>query len=178
MINAPVKLFTTRLVLRKPELDDAAAIFEAYARDVEVTRFLTWRPEQTPEGPRKFVESALAAWKEGNRFTWTILMKGTSQLMGMIDARITECHANLGYVLARRYWSKGYMTEAVGAVSEWALAQPEIFRVWAVCDIRNAASARVLEKAGMQREGILRRWTILPNMSSEPRDCCCYAKVK
>jgi [ribosomal protein S5]-alanine N-acetyltransferase len=178
MISAPVQLATARLVLRKPELDDAGAIFETYGRDVEVTKFLTWRPDRTPEGPRKFLESTLAAWEEGNRFAWTIVLKGTTQLMGMIDARITECHANLGYVLAKRYWNKGYMTEAVSAIAEWALAQPEIFRVWAVCDVENAASARVLEKVGMQREGILRRWTILPNLSSEPRDCLCYAKVR
>jgi [ribosomal protein S5]-alanine N-acetyltransferase len=50
--------------------------------------------------------------------------------------------------------------------------------VWAVCDVENAASARVLEKAGMRREGVLRRWAMHPNMGEEPRDSFCYAKVK
>ena len=50
--------------------------------------------------------------------------------------------------------------------------------MWAVCDIDNLASARVMEKAGMQREGILKRWSVHPNISAEPRDSYCYAVVK
>jgi ribosomal-protein-alanine N-acetyltransferase len=95
----------------------------------------------------------------------------------MIDIRM-ETHANLGYVLARPFWNRGYMTEAVVAVSSWALEQEEIARVWAVCDVENIASARVLEKAGFEREGMLERWMVLPNRGTEPRDCYCYGKVK
>jgi hypothetical protein len=53
-----------------------------------------------------------------------------------------------------------------------------IFRVWALCDVDNLASARVMEKVGMQREGILRRWILHPNLSDEPRDVYCYSVVK
>jgi RimJ/RimL family protein N-acetyltransferase len=70
------------------------------------------------------------------------------------------------------------MTEVVRAVNDWALAQPEVHRVWAVCDVDNLASARVMEKAGMAREGKLRRWAVHPNLSTEPRDFWCYARVK
>ena len=70
------------------------------------------------------------------------------------------------------------MTEAVRAVVEWALSQPGIYRVWAVCDVDNAASAKVLEKVGMRCEGILRRWVIHPNIDAAPRDCYCYAIIK
>ena len=70
------------------------------------------------------------------------------------------------------------MTEAVRAVVDWAFSLEEVFRVWAVCDTANTASARVLEKAGMAREGILRRWIVHPNVSSEPRDCFVYSKVR
>ena len=70
------------------------------------------------------------------------------------------------------------MTEAVRAVVSWAISEREVYRVWAVCDVENPASARVMEKAGMQEEGILRRWTMHPNSSDEPRDCYCYAMTK
>jgi len=72
----------------------------------------------------------------------------------------------------------GYMTEAVAGIIDWALKQESVYRVWAVCDVENLASAQVLEKAGMQREGILRRWTMHPNRSDEPRDCYCCAITK
>lgn len=78
----------------------------------------------------------------------------------------------------KKYWGQGYMSEAARAMVDWALSQDEIFRVSATCDISNIASARVMEKAGMQREGILRRHTIHPHLSPEPRDVYIYAKVK
>jgi RimJ/RimL family protein N-acetyltransferase len=80
-------------------------------------------------------------------------------------------------VLARSAWAQGYATEAAGAVVAWALAQPELHRVWAVCDVENAASARVLEKSGMTREACLRAWVVMPAFPS-PRDVWCYAAVK
>lgn len=178
MIHAPERIVSERLVLRKPELGDARVILETYARDEEVTRYLTFRPDQSNDETLSFVHRALDCWENGTSFTWVIMLKQPDRLIGMIEARMDRWHANLGYVLARQYWNKGYMAEAVKAVVDWALAQPEILRVWAVCDVENAASARVLEKAGMQKEGVLRRWALLPNRSETPRDCLCYAKVK
>ncbi len=70
------------------------------------------------------------------------------------------------------------MSEALTAVVQWAFAQPGIYRVWATCDVDNVASAGVLERVGMQREGVLRRWLVHPNVSDRPRDCFCYSIVK
>ena len=66
------------------------------------------------------------------------------------------------------------MTEALTAVTVWALSQPSVFRIGAVCDVDNIGSARVLEKSGFVREGLLRRWLVHPNISDEPRDCYSY----
>lgn len=98
--------------------------------------------------------------------------------MGMVELGNKEFKAEIGYVLARKYWGQGFVPEAARAVADWALAQPNIYRVWTVCDVDNLASARVLEKIGMQREGLLRRYIPHPNISEAPRDCWCYAKVK
>lgn len=70
------------------------------------------------------------------------------------------------------------MREAVRGLVAWAMDQPEIYRVWAVCDPENVVSARLLESVGMQFEGRLRRWLVHPNISDSPRDCLCYAIVK
>jgi len=70
------------------------------------------------------------------------------------------------------------MTEALTAVVTWALAQPDIWRIWAVTDVDNTASTRVMEKAGLTREGVLRRWIVHPNLSTDPRDCFCYARIR
>jgi RimJ/RimL family protein N-acetyltransferase len=70
------------------------------------------------------------------------------------------------------------MTEVLNDIVNWALQQPPIFRIGAVCDVENLASARVMEKAGLVREGLLRRWLMHPNVSDEPRDCLSYALVR
>jgi [ribosomal protein S5]-alanine N-acetyltransferase len=89
-----------------------------------------------------------------------------------------EHAADIGYVLSRKLWGGGYMTEAANVVVEWAINLSFVYRVWAVCDCENKASARVLEKVGMQREGILRRYIVHPNVSPEPRDCFVYSKIR
>jgi len=176
-MQIPLELVTERLVLRKPVLKDARPIYDGYARDPEVIRYLAFRGSQTMDDVEQFIERALRGWDAGTILTWAITLKAERTLIGMIDVRL-ESHANVGYVLAREYWNRGHMTEALRAVVQWAIAQPEIFRLWAVCDVENVASARVMEKAGMEREGILRRWMILPNRSDMPRDCYCYSIVR
>jgi ribosomal-protein-alanine N-acetyltransferase len=81
-------------------------------------------------------------------------------------------------VLARPWWGQGLMTEALTEVVGWALSQPSIFRISAVCDVENVASARVMEKCGLFREGVLRRYLVHPSLGSEPRDCFSYARVR
>jgi RimJ/RimL family protein N-acetyltransferase len=83
-----------------------------------------------------------------------------------------------GYCLARDAWGRGFATEAATAIVSKSLDQPEIWRVQAFCDVENRASARVLEKCGLVREGTLRRYMVMPNMSDIPRDMYCFAKVR
>jgi [ribosomal protein S5]-alanine N-acetyltransferase len=59
-----------------------------------------------------------------------------------------------------------------------ALSQPDTWRIGDVCDVENQVSARVMEKTGFLREGVLSRWSVHPNISDEPRDCVSFAKVK
>ena len=70
------------------------------------------------------------------------------------------------------------MTEALIAAVDWLLAQPENFRISGFCDVANIGSARVMEKAGLTREGVLRHLVVHPAISDEPRDCLIYAKVR
>ena len=177
-MRPPEVMNLDRLVLRKPQPRDAVDIFERYARDAEVTRFLVWQPHESVSVTERFVAGCIALWENGNAFPWVITLRSDGALLGMIELRINGSKADMGYVLARPFWGNGYASEAARGVADWVIAQPDVFRVWAVCDVENAASARVLEKAGMQFEGILRRWLVHPNLGPDPRDCRCYARVK
>ena len=177
-MKPPENIETERLALRAPTLANAAAIFNSYAQDTEVTRYLIWQPHKNIQETEGFLSDCIAAWGGHTRFPYIIMLKGSGEVIGMIEIRINGFKADVGYVLSRQHWGKGIATEALRSLVEWALRQESMYRVWALCDVDNLASVRVLEKVGMQREGVLRRQMIHPNISNEPRDCYCYAAVK
>ena len=177
-MNMPERMETERLILRKPRMDDASAIFEGWAQDQEVTRYLTWRPHQHLDQTQEFVRGCLEAWERERRFPYMITLKETGEVIGMIDPRIEGPKLGIGYGAARAHWGKGYIPEATRAIIDWAFQQPSIYRVYATTDIDNAASRRVLEKVGMQCEGILRKYILHPNISDVPRDSYMYAITK
>ena len=177
-MQLPTVIETPRLILRPPTLADAPAIYESYARDPEVTRYMEWRPHESLADTEAFLHAHTARGPAGEELLWALTLKGDERVIGMIALHPAGFRVGIGYVLGRAYWGRGLMTEAARTLVALTLAQPEVFRVWAVCDVDNLASARVLEKAGLVREGVLRRWSLHPNISAEPRDSFCYAKVR
>jgi ribosomal-protein-alanine N-acetyltransferase len=172
----PNAFHTARLFIRPIAPEDAGPIFDSYAQDPEVTRFLTWRPHQRLGDTVAYIASCVASSRRRAR-TYVALEDGV--IRGAIDLQLPEPHRiDVGYVLARSCWGRGLMTEVLEEVACWAVAQPKIFRIGAVCDIENVGSARVMEKAGLTREAVLRRWALHPNVSDEPRDCFSYARVR
>lgn len=174
----PEEIATTHLLLRRTRVTDAAAVFHGYAQDAEVTRYMVWRPHQRIEDSVAWLQRCDDQWRQGVEYTWAITTPESETLRGVISARPAGHRVEIGYVLARRYWGQGIMTEAARGVVAVALDFPWIHRVWATCDVENLASARVLEKAGMTFEGILRRWLVHPNLSPIPRDARVHARVR
>lgn len=173
------KIFETdRLRLRYPRLEDAEELFNKYTQDPEVTKYLIWAPHSSLAQTKEFLQNCLKRLEGGDAFPRVIEIKSNQELIGMIDLRIDKHRADFGYVLAKEYWGKGYATEALITVVEYALSLEGIYRVWAVCDLENISSARVMEKAGLEQEGILRNFIVHPGISPEPRDCFCYSIVK
>ncbi|MBD2105997.1 GNAT family N-acetyltransferase [Nodosilinea sp. FACHB-13] len=177
MYQVPTQLITDRLILRRPTLADAAAVYE-YGRDPEVARYMDWPRHTGIQDTVDALESFAAQWESGSEFCWAIATKTENTAIGTIACRIESPGADFGYVLNRRYWGQGLATEAARAVVSWLMSLPEIDRIWATCDTENLASARVLEKAGLRREGILPRFMIRPNLSPTPRDTFIFAKVR
>ena len=127
-----------------------------------------------------FLRECVANWeKGGGHFAWLLCLKGTDTPIGSIGITLEGGgKAMFGYALAKKFWRHGFAAEALTFLVEWSLAQPGIFRAYAFCDVENPASARVMEKAGMVREGLLRRWHVAPTLGPEPRDCIVCAKIK
>jgi ribosomal-protein-alanine N-acetyltransferase len=177
-MKPPEIIKTSRLTLRPPVLADVEAIFTGYVQDTEVAKYMVWRPHKNVEETRDFVRRCMNGWEEGFAYSWVITRNEDGNLLGMIECTINGYKMDIGYVLARSHWGQGYMSEAARPIVDWGLAQREVFRIWALCDVENPASARVMQKVGMQFEGVLRRWILHPNISDEPRDAYCYSIVK
>lgn len=180
MQKPPEIIETERLILRKPRMDDAPAVFECWARHPEVTRFLTWRAHTSVSDSEALLRRSIDAWDGATNFRYLLEIKASGMLAGMIELRLEKesFKTSFGYTGAYQQWGNGYMTEAARACIDWSFQQPNVFRVYATVDVENIASQRVLEKAGMQREGILRRDAMHPNASPEPRDVYMYAIVR
>lgn len=176
-MKPPEQIETERLILRKPRMDDAPAVFSGWVQDPEVTHFLTWRPHENIGQTESLLARGIDAWEGDARFPFMIALKNGG-LIGRIELHIEGHRVELGYLMNKSFQGKGYMTETVRAIIDWAFQQPTIYRVHATTSVDNIASQRVMEKTGMLREGLLRRYIIHPNISDEPRDSYMYAIVK
>ena len=172
-MDAPETIETERLVLRRARPEDAEAVF-AYASDPEVTRYMDWPTHVSVDTGRRFIEECAARWASGEEFTWLVTVRPDDRALGAIAIRIRGEEADFGYVLHRSAHGRGYATEAARAVVEWALGLPSLRRITATCDVENAASARVLSKAGLSREAVLPAYAARPNLGSGSRDALLY----
>jgi ribosomal-protein-alanine N-acetyltransferase len=172
----PDEFLTSRLRLRQIEPRDRDAIFTGYAQDGEVAKYMSWRPHGGPEETAAYIASCLAAAATGSARTYVVLGRDDGALRGAFELRRPmPFRIDVGYTLARPFWGQGLMTEALREAVVWAKQQDGLFRIGCLCDVDNIGSARVMEKSGMTREGVLRRWLLHPNVSDEPRDCYSYA---
>ena len=172
--RSPIR--TERLTLRALRLSDAALIFNGYARDVEAIRWMGFRPHESVSLTEKLVASWVSAWDQelGPKF-FVVEDAQDAHFLGIVDLELGAHGALIGYVFCRHAWGQGYATEAVRPVVDLAFEHFGVWRVWATCAPQNPASRRVLEKAGMRHEGVLRRWIVSPLVSPEPRDSDCLA---
>jgi RimJ/RimL family protein N-acetyltransferase len=169
---------TSRLLAKPAAVADAQVVFEDYACDPAVAKYMTWTPHRCVDETKEFLNRCERVWGEGSAFPWSLWHKQDGAFVGLIEIRVGTSAVDVGYALGQAWWHQGLMTEALTAVIHWAFAQATIYRVWAICDVENLASARLLERVGMEREGVLRRWLVHPNVGGAPRDCLCYSIVK
>ena len=174
----PESFSTSRLFLRRSKESDAPAVFE-YGGDPEVARYGDWPRLTSVDEARGAVERAARRWESGEEYAWRITVRPDDTPVGGVACSFGGHRAEFGFLVHHRLWGRGYATEAAHAVFQWMASLPHIHRIQATCDIENSASARVLEKLGMRRDCVLRRWAVRPNLPGKPiRDAFLYAWVR
>lgn len=159
-----VVIHTDRLVLRELDETDRQPV-HSYASDPEVVQYMDWGPN-TEEETKSFIRRSIDYQKKKPRqnYTLAITLKADDRLIGGCGIHVTNPDNQegwLGYCLNRDFWRQGYATETAKALLEFGFKQLRLHRIYATCDPVNVASAHVLDKIGMQREGHLRehKWT-------------------
>ncbi len=158
-------LETERLLLRKLHLEDAEDMFE-YAVDPELAGLGMWLPFHTIEDSRADLEETLRNYAKGELVDWAIVLKAEAKMIGRAGlGRYSprNYRAELGYALNRRYWGKGYMTEAAQVIMAFGFGALGLHRIEANVLSENSASIHILEKLGMQYEGVKREATFVRN---------------
>lgn len=152
-------LETDRTILRKLRSEDEEDIFH-YGSDEEVSRYTAWPTHQTMEDTRLYLMRVLHKYSQHAVAPWGIVDKETGKVIGtsgFMAWDVRHAKAELGYALSKDYWNRGYMTEVIRTIISFGFERMKLVRIEASCLTSNLGSARVMEKAGMSYEGLLRQ---------------------
>jgi RimJ/RimL family protein N-acetyltransferase len=141
-----------------------------------VTRLLAWPTHTSLADSERFLQEALAGWRSGRDLVW--LIEDAAGVVGAIGAELGGANAGVGYVLARDRWGRGYATEALRLLVDALFQHTAIDTVWALCVTQNAASQRVLEKSGFDRQRTMARYHVCPNLGGEKQDVWLFARER
>lgn len=150
------KIETKRLILRRFALEDAEKMYQNWAKDPEVTKFLMWPAYRDVEGVRGFLEGLVDSYEKPETYAWCIAIKENDEPVGSISV----VHQNekvrsmeIGYCIGRDYWHQGITSEALTAVMDYLLNEVGADRIESRHDPRNPHSGDVMRKCGLKYEG-------------------------
>ena len=149
-------LETERLILRTWTFDDEADLF-AICSNAEVMRYIgTGEPYTQRKEANEFLRWAVNYQNENGFCRWAVLLKETSEIIGSCGFACPHGtkEIELGYLLARAFWGKGYATEAAKSCLKYGFEKLQFREIIALTDLENIASQRVLNKIGFARRGI------------------------
>ena len=175
LLKAPPQFETARLILAAPAAADADAVFERYASDPEVTKYLGWPRHQSVADTRAFLAFSAAEWERWPAGPYLIRARSDGRLLGSTGLAFERPdEAMTGYVLAKDAWGKGYATEALEAMVDVA-RRIDVRRIHALCHPHHRASLRVLEKCGFSRDPSWATQAEFPNLAPGTlQDVVCY----
>lgn len=146
-----MEIRTARLALRPVTINELESAY-AYASDLENTKYMMYLPFASLEETEQAIQKAEREWaKEKPAFREFAIWKDDMHIGGITAYFVEDpVRMELGWVLHRDHWRKGYVTEAAQALMEHARDNWGVRCVFACCDEENIASYRLMEKLGMK----------------------------
>lgn len=170
-----VRLELGDFTLRPWRPSDARALHAA-CQDPEIARWVSIPQPYLERHAQAFIEEAMGMWRDGTGAAFVIVDAATDDLLGAIS-RLgpDDRHATLGCWVVPRARGRGIGTGALRAVADWTLAITDAIRLDAYIMVGNEVSERMTERAGFQREGVMRAGE---RLRGEPVDCVIYARIR
>ena len=151
---------TERLILRRFVIEDAESMFNNWASDDEVTKFLTWPTHKSIEDSKWFINFCLENYLNLSFYNWVIELKKTHELIGnisIVEVLEDTNSMELGWVIGKKYWGNGYAPEAGNKIIDVMFNEVGAECIFALHDVNNPKSGRAIQKLGMKYEGIIRQ---------------------
>lgn len=151
-------LETKRLQLRPFVIEDAQDMFENWANDAEVTKFLRWPPHGDVSVTQAVLKDWINQYAQAHYYQWGIVLD--DQVIGSIG--VNEVYddvemVTIGYCVGREFWHQGITSEAFLKIIDFLFDDVQVNRIAAYHDARNENSGKVMLKCGMQYEGLMRQ---------------------
>ena len=169
--DAGVKLETDRLLLRPLVPEDAQTVARLAGRREIADTTLSIPHPCSEQQAQEWIALRAAQGNPAKQIAFGITIKADGQLIGAAglgDIDPEHCHAEMGFWIGVEWWGKGFASEAAAAVLRHGFEGLKLNRICANHMVRNPASARVLEKVGMRREGLqrqrLRKWGVFEDV--------------
>ena len=156
------RLETERLVLRRLNVEDAEPLFYGLRNQPEFLYYTNKEKISLEKQKEAFLELE-EKYQNNEYYNWAIVLKETDDIVGMINFRVENKNDSVefNYATDNRFTGRGFMTEALRAVTEFALEKMEVNRIQGGCVVKNIASKRVIEKCGYEFEGVLKNYVKL-----------------
>lgn len=159
-MNSFPTLYTERFQLRQLTLHDAIAIFDYFSKD-EVTTYYDLDTLTSPEQAKQLIIAWEQRWQRDESIRWGICFKDTPKIIGTIGFHHWSSfhrRTEVGFELSPLFWRQGVMHECLLEVLRYGFNELGFNRIEAMTDPHNLASRKLLEKAGMSEEGLLREY--------------------
>ncbi len=152
-MNTPV-LETERLILRPFRQEDAEEVFECWESDPDVARYMFWTSHNDIEKTKEWIRFELGQIEKEDWYRFAIIRKETNELIGtglIYYEEEVQCW-EIGYNLGKKYWGKGYTTEAMQTILEFAVRELKLTEVVGRYAKENPGSGKVMQKLGFKYE--------------------------
>lgn len=160
-------LETNRLILRKFIIEDAEGMYNNWATDKECCKYLSWDVHKDINETKQILNKWVEEYKD-NSYHWVVELKETKEIIGSISIvknHKKDLYCEIGYCYGSKYWNKGYATEALHIVIDYLLNECNYNLIEADHVLENIASGRVMQKAGMKKDAVLRQRSINKNLN-------------